>query len=573
MQEQTKQCQNCKNKFTIEPEDFSFYEKISSASGGKVPPPTFCPECRMIRRFSAINIWSLYKRSCGRCGDSIISIYAPENPRIVYCLTCWWADDWDGTEYGREYNPSRPFFEQLRELSEITPYQALESAHLTMTNSDYCNAAGHLKNCYLCYWADYCENTYYSSFLNGLKDSLDCYRVKKSELLYECIGMNASYNCIFSEECDSCNNVHFSRSCFGCTNCIGCINLRGSSYCIFNKKYSKEEYKTEVAKMKLETMTGIRATRERAEAFWLKHPRREYIGNSLNFNVTGEYVYESKNSKDMYMCSGAEDCRWCQIISMAPARDCYDYSGWGNGAERIYESVVVGEGARDVKFSLECWPNVLETEYSMYAIAGKYNFGCVNLKHKQYAILNKVYTEDEYKKLRTRIIADMERNPYVDAQGRVWKYGEFFPISMNLFAYNESVAHLFFPKEKKQAIAEGYQWYEGTRSEYTITKQACELPETISEVADIIIKEVIECANCRRAYRIIESELMLYRKMNLPPPRICPACRHTRRFNRCAKPIFYDRICAKCSKSIKTSYAPDRPEIVYCEKCYQQEVY
>ena len=28
-----------------------------------------------------------------------------------------------------------------------------------------------------------------------------------------------------------------------------------------------------------------------------------------------------------------------------------------------------------------------------------------------------------------------------------------------------------------------------------------------------------------------------------------------------------------CSNEFETSYAPDRPEIVYCEKCYQQEVY
>ena len=29
----------------------------------------------------------------------------------------------------------------------------------------------------------------------------------------------------------------------------------------------------------------------------------------------------------------------------------------------------------------------------------------------------------------------------------------------------------------------------------------------------------------------------------------------------------------KCEIEFETSYSPDRPEIVYCEKCYQQEVY
>jgi len=29
----------------------------------------------------------------------------------------------------------------------------------------------------------------------------------------------------------------------------------------------------------------------------------------------------------------------------------------------------------------------------------------------------------------------------------------------------------------------------------------------------------------------------------------------------------------KCTVEFKTTYAPERSEIVYCEKCYQQEIY
>ncbi len=49
MQSETKKCQSCKKDFIIEPEDFSFYERV------QVPPPTFCPECRIIRRMSFLN--------------------------------------------------------------------------------------------------------------------------------------------------------------------------------------------------------------------------------------------------------------------------------------------------------------------------------------------------------------------------------------------------------------------------------------------------------------------------------------------------------------------------------------
>ena len=37
---------------------------------------------------------------------------------------------------------------------------------------------------------------------------------------------------------------------------------------------------------------------------------------------------------------------------------------------------------------------------------------------------------------------------------------------------------------------------------------------------------------------------------------------------------FWDRKCMKqgCKNEFETSYAPERPEIIYCESCYNSEV-
>jgi len=82
MNSEVKNCQNCKKDFTVEPEDFKFYEKI------RVPPPTFCPYCRMIRRMTFANLSSFYKRPCEKCGKQTICLYAPENPNHMYCNDC-----------------------------------------------------------------------------------------------------------------------------------------------------------------------------------------------------------------------------------------------------------------------------------------------------------------------------------------------------------------------------------------------------------------------------------------------------------------------------------------------------
>ncbi len=565
MEAETKNCQNCQKDFTIESDDFNYYEKI------KVPPPTWCPECRMIRRFSCINGWSLFFRNCDKCGKRTLSMY-PESQKItVYCQPCWWGDSWDGTEYAMDYDKSRPFLEQLKELAGKTPYTALETEYLTLKNCDYSNAMAHCKNCTLAIWADYCENVYFSSILNAAKDTADSLRIFGGELCYESMGIDKSYQAFYSQECADSTDIWFSRNCYGCINCIGCVNLRGASYRIFNEQYSKEEYLGKLKELKLDTRSGIKKMQKEAEIFWQKFPYRFYTGNSLNLNVTGEYIYWSKNSKDLYNACGAENCRYCQFITVPKATDCMDYSGWGNNAELVYESVQAGDQVNNIKFSLDAFENAFNTEYSLWCVGAKNNFGCVNLKRKSYSILNKQYSKEEYEKLKAHIIEDMKKNPYVDDLGRAWPYGEFPSIIFGKFAYNNSNANKFFPKTKEEAVKMGYTWNDEVEKQPEATIKGEDLPETISEVDESILKEVIACTTCDRKYKIAPLEFDLLRKMQMPVPDRCLKCRENARFAKLQMPKLYDRECMKCGREIRTSYAPERPEIVYCEKCYQAE--
>ena len=163
----------------------------------------------------------------------------------------------------------------------------------------------------------------------------------------------------------------------------------------------------------------------------------------------------------------------------------------------------------------------------------------------------------------------MDEMPYVDAGGRVYNYGEFFPIEMSAFAYNEALVQEFFPISKKEAVAAHFPWRDEPERNYKIT------------TSGDILKQVIGCAHkgickdqCTTAFRIIPEELAMYRAMNLSLPTLCPNCRH---FGRLAKrnPMkLWARACARegCKNTFETSYAPDRHEKVYCIECYQQEI-
>ena len=71
------------------------------------------------------NDFHFYSRTCDLCKKSIVSLYAPDEPAIVYCGKCWWSDAWDPTAYNQEFDFSRPFFEQFVELQKKVPVLAL----------------------------------------------------------------------------------------------------------------------------------------------------------------------------------------------------------------------------------------------------------------------------------------------------------------------------------------------------------------------------------------------------------------------------------------------------------------
>ncbi|MFA6515366.1 MAG: hypothetical protein WCT42_03855 [Candidatus Paceibacterota bacterium] len=556
-------CQNCKKDFIIEPDDFSFYEKI------KVPPPTFCSECRFQRRIMFKNEMVFNKRECDLCGKSLISICNPENIPKVFCHKCWWSDKWDTGDYYLDYDSNKNFFEQLKELQQKTPFEQKITDYATVINSDYINYAGSCKNCYLIFNADFCENVYYSSILAHVQDSADLL-MASAELSYGSIDIDGS-RIYFSENCSDCINIWYCKNCIGCNDCFGCMNLIKKNYYIYNQPYTKEEYNKKIKELELHKYSTHLEIKKIIYDFWKKFPHR-YMYGRMNKDATGDYVFNSKNAKDCYQGRFMEDSAYCQFVTLATVRDCYDLSGWGNGAELCVDSSNCGEGVSRVNYSVTTWANCRNVEYGMYVINCNNCFGCLNLRKKEYCILNKQYTKEEYFTLRDEIIASLEKNPYIDRKGRVWKYGEFIPYDVCPFSYNESVANQYFPLNKDEIENLGFSYTEPKKPNYQKTIEIENIPDSINDISDNFVDEIIQCS-CGKFYKIAEGELQLLKRFGIPIPRQCFDCRHMIRIRRTNLPYFYNRVCDKCGESIRTSYSPDRLEIIYCEKCYQQEVY
>ena len=586
MNQETKNCQNCKKDFVIEPEDFNFYDKI------KVPPPSFCPLCRVQRRLAWRNERKLFRIKNFLTGQDIFSSYPTESGRKIMTREEWFGDNWDAMEYAMDIDFTKPFLEQIEELNKIVPIYNFNN--IGVVNSPYVFNVSYIKNSYLIVNSNYSEDCMYGNAVDSCKDCVDNSHIKNSERCYECFWLENCYQCYFTIMSSDSRNLWFCKDCLGCNDCFGCANLRNSSYCIFNKKYTKEKYFEELKKMNLHIYSGIETAMATTRSFWNTYPFKYHQGLK-NLNSSGSYVTNCKNVNDSYLVRESENMRYCQYMQVPGNKDNYDSCNWGEHTELNYETLECGENSYNNKFSRSCWPSSRNNEYCTHLFSSSDCFGCVGLKKKQYCVLNKQYSEKEYKILVEKIKKQMDEVPYVDTQGLVYKYGEFFPIELSPFGYNNTVAMQHFPLTEAQVQEKGYSWIEVSHGEYVITKKADELPSLIDEVEDSILKEVIECEKCKNPYKILENELLFYVKEKLPIPRLCGECRHERRISDRLKLQLYERSCmcggvndetntykntvshihkdSPCAEKFKTGYALERPEIIYCKKCYQQEVY
>lgn len=589
---QTKSCKACKSDFIIEPDDFGFYEKM------QVPPPTFCSQCRLIRRLAWRNERSLHRRTCSRCNKSMISIFAPDTDMNIVCSPCWWSDAWSGEDYATTFDPAVPFLVQLKNLLRRVPVMNVYSIYTSLVNSEYVNMCSDSKNCYLTTYSDRNEDCSYGSFLVDSKNSLDTLMIKKCEFCYEVVNCQNCYRAFYSVDCESCANIAFSVDCIGCSDCFGCVGLRNKKYCLFNEQLTKEEYEKRLKEYFPMTSSMRESVQKRVAELASRFPKR-FMHGRQNQEVSGEYIFNSKNTTESYVALGAENSKRCAFVeNVKDSQDCTNYF---MNSELMYDAIQSGGPGLKVAF---CWWVIggnTEVQYSMFTLGSTNMFGCVGMKKKQYCILNKQYSKEEYEKLRSVIIEQMNQLPYVDHLGNEHRYGEFFPMELSPFGYNETTAQEFFPLTKTEDQKRGLPWKELSKKEYAVTIKPSDLPQSIGQVDEEITKEVIGCRHdgscehgCTKAFRIIPSELGFYKQFDLPVPQLCPNCRHYERLALRNGLNFATRQCdcagavsgngsyqnrtqhrhenAPCKEVFSTSYSADGNHIVYCEECYQQEV-
>ncbi len=546
---ETKQCQNCRNSFVIEPEDNAFLERFD------IPPSAQCPQC-VWQHLLAFWIFGKFRKTQSDLSGKRIITTLPESAQFpIYAYEEWISDAWDALSYGLEYDYNRSFFDQLIELQKKVPHP-----HRSGTNNvrcEWCDDASDCKDCYLCRSLLECEYLTYGYRTMRCRNSIDLVFSFDMENSYDCTYCFKCYQVRHSFNARNCMDCMFLYDCRNCQNCFMCWNLRNKQYCILNQQYSKEDY---FEKLKNFNSGSYKSLNNLKNEFW-KNVASEAIHRAdLNINAvssSGNFLEEcrgchscfflQKSEKGRYILRGYEDKDVIYATGSIAEKAAWTTMDWSS-----YETA----------FTSHC-VNCRYSWYLDYCENCEYCFGCVGLKNKQYYILNKQYGKGEYETLVAKIKEKMKQNG---------EWGKFFPLRMAYSGYNLSLANIYFPETEANVKQLGGKWdnvaevhYEGVSGD--------DLPDTIQEIPEDFPEQAVICPKTKWRFNMAQHELEFYKRYNIPPPHYHPDFRTMERFKMLTAITPQKGNCHFCSVEIVHYYPPEWDyQKIACIDCYHKEV-
>ena len=137
------------------------------------------------------------------------------------------------------------------------------------------------------------------------------------------------------------------------------------------------------------------------------------------------------------------------------------------------------------------------------------------------------------------------------------------------------MAQEYFPLTKQEAAVRGFSWAEQGNGQHPAPSvPARELPENIGRVySDEILDWVIECESTRKPFKIVKEELKFLRDNQLPLPGSILISGIGCGLSSAIPRKLWERECLACGTALKSTYAADQPEKVFCEGCFYRQVY
>ncbi|MSU26268.1 MAG: hypothetical protein EXS44_03340 [Candidatus Levybacteria bacterium] len=292
---------------------------------------------------------------------------------------------------------AQTFFKEIIKIIALGPKPASY-----ILNSENCNYGEHIyysKNLFFSFDCLNCsDSTYiYDSLVST--NSMDCDYANESDQCYESVDIHKCSNSSFLENCADIQDSSYSTSCVDCHDVFGCVLLRNKSFCIFNRQFSETEYHQQLEKYKKWPLEKILLTIEELKKQYPITQTNELHNENSNY---GNYVYYSK---DCYICfdtSYSFDCGY--NFNSSNNKNSYDLT-YSTENESCYEMINSGKNINSSYLAYSA--NCKNSNYLINCFGLKDSLGCFGLSHKQYCILNRQFTKEEYEKISQPLLEEL----------------------------------------------------------------------------------------------------------------------------------------------------------------------
>tara|TARA_Y100000310_G_scaffold208163_1_gene208705 strand:+ start:5227 stop:5976 length:750 start_codon:yes stop_codon:yes gene_type:complete len=200
------------------------------------------------------------------------------------------------------------------------------------------------------------------------------------------------YNSDYCQDCQNCIDSQYCKDCFGCKNCFGCAGLYQKQYRFFNEQLTKEEYEKRILELDLCNPDHRAAVQQRVEELRKTIPQIATHQYQTE-DCSGDHISESKDCHQCYDIFASEECLY--TIEANANTSCSDLTVCFE-TEASYSCV-----QSPLCFGSNFLFHMDSTHMSEFCAYGrnlKNCFGCVYMENKEYHILNKPYSPEDYEK-------------------------------------------------------------------------------------------------------------------------------------------------------------------------------
>lgn len=281
----------------------------------------------------------------------------------------------------------------------------MPSKILYSENCEYGNELYYCKNVFIGFDSTNCSDcTYiYDSYM--CSKCVDCDYAVESELCYESVDPFKCFNCDYIEYCSNLSDSSYCYNCWAGSNLFGCVNFQSQnkSFCIFNRQLTEEEYREKVKIYKAWLPERILAEVEKLKKIF---PVTQVVGAHNENTTYGNYIHYNKNC---YLCfDAAHDENCAYLYDSFNCKNTFDATYSSDENQLSYEVI---SSAHQFNCSYIFWSeNCLDSSYLFNCLDVKNSLGCVDLAHKQYCILNRQFTKEEYEKVSGEIFSELAKS-------------------------------------------------------------------------------------------------------------------------------------------------------------------